>query len=980
MSESQKTGNSTRILKNLFRCSLFAVLAIIVLVIGVLVWINHGKRVYAQANAAYEGGDCQTALESYSELKNYPVFIGKFVKSATSEKEECLDYQAAIQDAAESDWAGDIEAYEVFLSNHPKSPLATLVMDNVTQSYLSWGDDLRQGADFATAIETYEQLATDYPDQKTSAEEQILDTYLAWGKAQRSTGNFSTAVDIYDKMALGYPAFASKANDQILQTYLAWGENLSSASSFSEAIGVYDEMEGRGDGFADAAIEPRNQTYLDWGADLSQSEAYVEAEQVYRTLLEREHQRLAPLALSTITWPETWPYPYILIEVDPSQGNLYTGPGIVYDESDLTESQLASRYFGIIGINPAGDWYAIDLSRYAEKSEYPQVNAIREIDWLADQTGSVQWILNEDISVVLSRTNSVPLSGVFAYKLAEESQFATQALTGLQAVYTEWAAVAETNGDLNQATSLNFALAELAMDESAQQEIWQHLAALHLKIAEELAAKGEYAQSVRYTLITEDYDVVGEVTLPARILRIDDWMNLAAQAADLSNWETAVGYYEDVLALEPETLSVGSAIIAKAKTALYMAADPKSEVVSTVNTGAEYPILAQQKEEDQSWVLLWAPTSPTSQVWVSSKNITLTVATEEIPIYDPDSAHPLQSHAALVNLAQAHQIWGKDLYTAGKYEDALIQYQAILSDTYMLAVITDTAELAARTWTDWGNTLRTDGERAEAVEKYTQALSVAPKSEAAKEASTAINETMTQSQQAVSEGGGCAEVPVLEALAVTAVAWKAEKNLPQAIYQCGQEHLRNSVTRPVELSNATAVFQRVITDFPNSNYVQKAKRGLLWVDWITFVRGSKIETAAKTVCSEAGNTTQASKSILDKPYLVYVYGTSWNSNLPSEWKGADTQTSVIVCVGAEEDRLIQSCPYTGGHTLKRYRSYRDVRVVDPITRKTVLKTTLSGSSPAACPWSRYFSSYVESTYGGSVSSSDLIKWLENYIK
>jgi tetratricopeptide (TPR) repeat protein len=980
MSESQKTGNPTRIIKTLFRCSLFAILAIAILITGVLLWINHGKSVYAQANTAYKEGDCQAALESYDKLKNYPAFVGNFARRSAVEKEECLDYQAAVQNAAKSDWAGGIAAYEVFLSDHPESSLSSLAIDNVAQSYMGWGGDLRQAADFAPAIEKYEQFAANYPDQKASAEEQILDSYLAWGEAQRSTGNFSTAVDIYDKMAIGYPAFGQKADDQILQTYLAWGESLSQEGSFSEAIAIYDEMEARGDGFAEAALEPRNQTYLDWGTILSQSAAYLEAEQVYRTLLEREHQRLAPLALSTITWPETWPYPYILIEVDPSQGILHTGPGTVYEKSDLTESQLASRYLGIVGVNPAGDWYAVDLSRFAQKSEYPQVDAMRDIDWLVEQTGSVQWILNEDVSIVLSRTHSIPLSGVFAYKLAEESQFATQALAGLQAVYTAWAAVAETDGDLNQATSLNLALAELAMEESTQQEIWQHLAALHLKIAEELAGKGDYAQSVRYTLITEDYDVIGEVTLPARILRVDGWMNLANMAVDLGDWETAVGYFEDVLTLEKETFSLESAIVAKAKTTLYIAPDPESEVVSTVDVGAEYPILAQQIEGDQSWVLLWAPTSPTSQAWVSSKNITLTVATEEIPFYDSASAPPLQSHAAVVNLAQVHQTWGQDLYTAGEYEDALIQYQAILSDTYMTAVITGTAELAARTWTDWGNSLRADGERADAVEKYNQALGVAPKSEAAKEATTAINETMTQSQQAVTEGGGCAEVPVLGALTKTTVAWKAEKNLPQAIYQCGQEHLRNSVTRPDELTEATAAFQRVIDDYPGNTYIQKAKRGLLWVDWITFVRSKKIEAAAKTVCSEAGKTAQASRYTLDKPYLVYVYGTSWNSNLPSGWKGADTLTSVIVCVGAEESRLIQSCPYTGGHTLRRYRSYRDVRMVDPVTRKTVLTTTLSGSSPAACPWSRYFSSSVDSVYGGSVSSSDLIKWLENYIK
>jgi tetratricopeptide (TPR) repeat protein len=1010
------------------RLSIILILVIILASTAVMLWLNQGRRLYAAADLAFQQGECQAAQPYFAKLKRYPSWAGDFVSQAAAAADECLAFEQALRVAETAEFGDRIAAYESFLAGHADGPLAPLAMERKGQALLAWGDDLqasgeydlavatherlaaahpalaqenrdqllaiivawgeslRRAGDFPGAITIHEDLAAAYPEFRAEIDEQLAATYLLWGESLQASGEFGEAIAVYDQLAAAYPALGQQVNELLLEAYLAWGNSLHLENAFPDAVAVYNELGAR-DSMPAAVVEnSRNQTYLDWGKQLLEEGEYETAAQLFQLLLALEHERMAPLSLTVSAQTLPWPYPYGLARIEALSEVARLGPGLGYES--LADSAITSSagLYALIGASPDAGWYAITATGQLGHNFRRNDPELRDLGWESKMTPTtIAWVPAEDVELVLVGNYDVPLFGLFVHDLAAESEVAARAFVWLQATYAAWAESATVTGDYIQATSAYVALAEWATDDASRENYWRQIAHLHLQAAEALAADGAYETSLTHAFAAVDYDPYGDLRIPASTLLTANLLILGEEAAGDQEWELAVTHYSRILRHERDTFTTGLATIIQDQTPLYAAADTNSELLTSVAAGRLFPIIAQQSNGDQEWALLLVPSTPEAQAWVATEQLTATVPVTTIINNDDVTLPPLGSYAATFGLAQTHQQWGQALHTEGDYEAALAHYLLVLNDANLATVITGTAELAARAWIDWGSALLEQGFTTGAVEKYANALRVAPDSQTAVEAGALLAAILDEVAIAVTDGGGCSQVNILDHLHEAGLEQQARQILPQALYQCGQEQIDTLL-----FDLARASFQRIIDDFSAGNYLARANRGLLLVNWFRSANLG-IEAAARSACNEAGASVQASFSTLQEPLVIYVHGRPWTGELPNEWKGSGWRTTVVVCVDDVEEQLIERCGYgqfsflPPTHFVYRYRSYSDVRIVDPITRLTVAQGRLEGGIPERCKPNETFggpfgATTFSKTYKGSEPrASDLTNWLERFI-
>lgn len=1021
------------------------VIAIVTLVItgisGIVAWLNQGRTLYATAVSHHTTGDCVSALSAYNRITRYPSFTGDFVNQAATNSDECMAYEEAAQSATGQSVLEQINAYESFLAAYPHSPLTPLAIEKIGrnhlawggslrddgrfaeaidvyeslashyplfnpqaveqihQTYLNWADGLRQANDFSDALPIYREMVASYPDTQPQAHEQILATYLAWGETERTVADFPAAIVIYDELRADYPAFSSQAAEELITTYLEWARHLRQAEQFSATITTYDALTARqelvNETIAEVILPLRNQVYLDWAAASIADGMYDQAEQIYRLLLQREHDRLRPLSLPAEPWPIPQLYPYGVARVAPTQLLQIThmGPADVYDPAifhmatgdafaapESSESLHADALFAIVGSNPDNTWFALDMGLWIEPEA--ELATLSALNWRQEATRLTVWLPANQVEMVLGNEDEIPLFGGLPHKLSAESEWAAEAAAGLQALYTLQEQLAQEQGNLLKAITMNMALAELSPDEATRQQLRQQIAALYLEMAQSFANRGAYQASLEHVTQAEMLDITGELALAAHSLRINSLMASGDLAAQLRHWDTAVTHYTQILDIEKSRFTVSQPITPLVAIELYPFPDLSSTPVYTLDATDTLSILAQSNISETGWLLVLAPTLTQAQAWTPAAPISHTVA--DLPDYGALSLPALHSHTALQRLAQAQQAWGQELYATNQYEDALTHYYLILDDPMLQAVITGTAALAAQTWAGWGQFLMHESNYVEAIARFAQAIQIAPESEAATVASDSLASILNETEQAVAAAGGCDEVIILDAFIVenTPLAPVATGLLPQALFQCGQASVANT-----QLANARVAYQRILDDFPRSTYGPQVGRELQKVTWLILIDSRGLHSAADQVCRAAGNSVQAGFSTVTKPYILFVHGDTISFGLiPPSWRGADAKTTIIACIGEPEQALVQRCPYSigGFHTnayIERYRYLQKIRLVDPISRLTVRQGAVYGTSPETCPYRAWFSGYgaVAHYYGDYPDDEDLANWIKQQI-
>ncbi len=956
---------------------------VVIAAIGLLIWRNQAKVTYEKALAAYQAGDCAAALPHLNKVVNLPPLAGAFIDDAVRFRFECLAFQEADQLALTASPADSVRGYESFLSRYPASPLTAQTRRKIIDHSLAWGAELRRAGRFSEARALYQRLAADYPEAAAQATEQIIATTLAWAAKLQTDADFSTANDLLQTLRADQPKAAAQIDPAILSCSLAWGAALRQAGDWSAAIALYDKQAARGDAFARELVAPREAAYLEWGAALTQSKQFTQAEQTLRTLLGRTLDRLAPLTLEGAAHRAPWPYPYGVTQAkdDGLLGLLRTGPGESYPVLADTARRTIKLPCAVVGASPDLKWYAVSLDRgISALGDAGAPAAMHGLSWQHEEKLALAWAPAAAVKLTPAGLDGVPLANGLAQALAAKSPAAADALTGLLAVYRGWSESARAQGQLAAAAAATAALAELTPNGAERQGAWEALAGVHLAAAEAQAA-ADPAGSLRHALAAEDYSTsaAAPAVRAARTVRIGALLALGDQAAAGSRWSEAVATYTQALDLESTTFGADWATVTQAGAALKVAPDAKAQVAQTLEAGWRLPALARQG--DSGWVLVLAPVTRSAQAWLPATQVTLTAPIENLAPFEPALLPALRSYTATVNLAHAQQAWGQALADDADFEDAVTHYRAILDDPYQRTVITGTAELAATAWMAWGDALLAEKREVQAIPRYAQAAAVAPKSPAGQAAAAAVTKSITDAEQAIAKGGGCDQAPLLDALLATAAKQRASAILPQALYQCGQARLGAD-----RLAEATSLFQRIVDQFPKSSYAARARRGVQHVAWMTAIREEGLYQAVIAICAEVNATVKANAASLSKPYGVEVYDASWtylgppDTSWPAAWIVDAPKTTVVVCVDKTTDYLVESCPYTSGHTIERRRYITAVRIVDPIGRLTVASGKLYGAVPDTCPYSEWFSSSTKYYYGAQTTTKALVAWLKGFLK
>ncbi len=959
-------------------------LAVLVLVsAALLIWRNQAKTTYGKAVAAYQAGDCAAALPNLNKVVNLPSLAGTFIDDAVRFRFECLAFQEADQLALTASHADSARGYESLLSRYPASPLTPQTRAKIIDHYLAWGAELHGAERFSEARAVYQRLGADYPEAAEQATEQLIATTLAWAAKLQADADFSAASDLLQALRADQPDHAAQIDPQILGVALAWGQALRQASDWSAAIGRYDNLAARDDAFAPDLVAPREAAYLEWGAALTQSKQFAQAEQTFRKLLQLTHDRLAPLPLASAAHRAPWPYPYGVTQAkdDGWLGLIRTGPGEQYPKLAETDQQTVTLPCAVVGVSPDSQWYALSLDKgVSGLADVDAPAAFHDLNWKHDDTLKIAWAPAAAVKLTPAGLDGVPLANGLAQALAAKSPAAADALTGLLAVYRGWGESARAQGQRDAAAATTAVLAELTPDDAERQGAWAALADVHLAAAVAQAA-AEPAGSLRHALAAEDYstNTAAPAVRAARTVRIGALLALGDGAAEASRWSEAVQTYTQVLDLESTTFGADWATVKQAGTALKVAPDAKAQAAQTLEAGRRLPVLARQS--DSGWVLVLAPVTRSAQAWLPATQVTLTAPIADLAIFEPALLPALRSYTATVNLAHAQQAWGQNLAGDEDFDGAVTHYRAILDDPYLQTAITGTAELAATALMAWGDTLLAEKKEIQAIPRYAQAAAAAPKSPAGQAAAAAITKSITDAEQAIAKGGGCDQAPLLDALLATAAKQRASTILPQALYQCGQARLGAD-----RLAEAKTMFQRVLDQFPKSTYAAKARRGVQHTEWITAIKARGLDQAASAICTQVNAAVKANAASLSKPYGVEVYDASWtylgppDNSWPAAWNVDAPKTTVVVCVDKTTDYLVESCPYTSGHTIERRRYITAVRIVDPIGRLTVASGKLYGAVPESCPYSEWFSSSTKYYYGAQTTTKALVAWLKGFLK
>lgn len=88
-------------------------------------------------------------------------------------------------------------------------------------------------------------------------------------------------------------------------------------------------------------------------------------------------------------------------------------------------------------------------------------------------------------------------------------------------------------------------------------------------------------------------------------------------------------------------------------------------------------------------------------------------------------------------------------------------------------------------------------------------------------------------------------------------------------------------------------------------------------------------------------------------------------------------TDLVVCVAKQETVGVETCHYTGGSTVSRYRYEVKIRLLEAATGRQVSEDTIQGSDPDSCPSTIHNGGTT--IYGKKISNGNLSDWLARWV-
>jgi len=382
---------------------------------------------------------------------------------------------------------------------------------------------------------------------------------------------------------------------------------------------------------------------------------------------------------------------------------------------------------------------------------------------------------------------------------------------------------------------------------------------------------------------------------------------------------------------------------------------------------------------------------------------------------------------AAAQVAEIYAEWATVLRAAGEYDATIEKYQIVLNEYPDTPTGEEAAALAAETYCEWAANLREKGECEEAITRYQIVLDQYPDTPTAAEAVEAIAKVYTEWAVQLREAGDY-EVAlerywiILDEYPDTTAAAEAEEATAETYLEWAAQ------LREADLYLAAiGKYQTVASKYPDTEAASSVQIEIGWTynDWGKYLHSQRKYIEAMQKFTEASEATSDPDAIAaaEAGYEEALWGLSQDTS--SDGRQVMEQALAEVCdgdpasspaVGLAEDEpskalfdgseftlpsdlratspghfryavcletgtsVVERCPYTGGHTLVRQRRWWRVNVYDTLTARRVTYSTFYGSWPAACPFSRVFSSSTDYWTGDHPSADPVITWLQGVVR
>ncbi len=139
----------------------------------------------------------------------------------------------------------------------------------------------------------------------------------------------------------------------------------------------------------------------------------------------------------------------------------------------------------------------------------------------------------------------------------------------------------------------------------------------------------------------------------------------------------------------------------------------------------------------------------------------------------------------------------------------------------------------------------------------------------------------------------------------------------------------------------------------------------------------QMTAAATKACNKNKEPPELPIFALDTENIRFAFVVPFTVEPPEGWlANTPAELHYVLCLD-ESQATVQSCAYTGGHTLRRVRFTWALTVYDVVTGKSLKSTKLQGSAPPNCPARDIFTigASTKDVYGTRPPVQKIIDWL-----
>ncbi|MBW2309164.1 MAG: hypothetical protein JRG73_19760 [Deltaproteobacteria bacterium] len=351
-----------------------------------------------------------------------------------------------------------------------------------------------------------------------------------------------------------------------------------------------------------------------------------------------------------------------------------------------------------------------------------------------------------------------------------------------------------------------------------------------------------------------------------------------------------------------------------------------------------------------------------------------------------DAAQHRESEVRSV-LTQQYLAWGQSLAGEGSFETAIQKFETISRNYPQSAKQEQAYEESAQAYLTWGQHLAGEGSFETAIQKFDTISRNYPQSTVQEQAyEESAQAYFDWAEQLGGEGSFGLAVQKLEKMlylyADSSSVAEAEQKLPELYLNWGK-----ALRGQGRYLRAMEVFDEIENINSPANILASAEQEhentipLLAKD--TGEDGQQVLEAARVAACNQENPSHPAVGILtEEPGKMLACG-RYRTWVPDELKAHSPGTFRYIAIREYDDRVIQTCPYTGGHILYRMQKYWNIKILRIDTLELVAERTFYGSLPDSCPATRQFFSappISEDIDGDPPDMETIANWLEGVIQ